>query len=108
VARSVQLIKEKHVRLVPRDGLRRPEPAARLVALPDDPGHADQVLGGELSAKQRVALKTDLFSELLDQAGLADAWLPPDENRPYHRDMQEKFGQLSGGNGDRSVHMRPG
>jgi len=108
VARPVQFVKEKHVRLVPRDGLRRAEPAARLVSFPDDPWHADEILGRELSAQQCVALQSDLRGELLDQAGLADAWLPPDENRPDHRDMQEQFGQLRGGDRNRSVHIRPG
>jgi hypothetical protein len=108
VARPVQLVKEKHVGLVPRDRLRRAETAAGLVSLPDDPGHADEILGRELGAQQRVALQSDLRRELLNQAGLADARLPPDENGPYHRGVQEKFGQLRRGDGDRSVHTPPG
>jgi hypothetical protein len=92
VARPVQFVEEKHVGLVPGDSLRRAEPAACLVSLADDPWHADKILGRELGAQQRVALQSDLHSELLDQARLADAGLSPDENRPYHREMQKEFG----------------
>ena len=108
VARPVQLVEEQHVRLVPRDGLRRAEPAARPVPFPGDPRHADKILGRQLSAQQCAAFQPDLRGELLDQAGLADAWLPPNENRPYHRDVKEYFGQLRRGNGNRSVHTPPG
>jgi len=105
VAASVQLVEEQHVRLVARDGLRRAEPALRRLSLPDDPGHADEVLGGELRAEQRVAVQANLGGELLHQAGLADAGLTPDKDRPYHRDVQEEFGQLRGSDRDRSVHI---
>ena len=88
----VQLVEEEHVGLVARDGLRRAEPALRRVPLADDARHANEVLGGELGAQQCVALQADLCGELLHQAGLADAWLPPDEHRSYHRDVQEELG----------------
>ena len=88
VAGPVQFIQEQHERLVPGDVLWRAEPAARLIAIADDSGHADKVFRRQLRTKQRFAFKADLPGELLDQARFANPRLTPDKHRPRDRYVQ--------------------
>lgn len=89
MAGSVQLIKEQHEWFFPGDILRRAEPASRSLAISDDPGNADKIFRRQLRAQQRFAFQPDLPGELLNQARLANARLPPHEHGPRYRRMKQ-------------------